>query len=314
MTQTFPARSPVNSGSGTSSGPARRRPRKAPDAFGDTAPAAPAGPPEEEVPEGLPGSTRVPEPSAPEQVRVNLKVPADMRARLEELARDRGVSKADFMRQTLERGLRMHGSRVMVEGAPGQPTMEHVGDPDAPQSGIPSGYFPPDTDEVEQGDGAEAVAAAGDPAVGDARQPPAAQPAVPPPEPEDDIEAVVPAAPAEPVLPMPGAGPLGLYPQYAPGPPVVVNTGGYSSLRAFLSFLGLLAAALLLVLLVAGTRYSVVAPDPGQYGSGAYLMDGWSGRVWYCESARRGLPRPVCLEFVRDSLSSAPVVDVSGDE
>ena len=85
-------------------------------------------------------------------------------------------------------------------------------------------------------------------------------------------------------------------------------------MRTLFSFLGVLAAGLLLVLLVAGTRFSVVAPDPGQYGSGAYLMDGWTGRIWYCESARRGLPRPVCVEFVRDSVPSVSVGGVSGEE
>ena len=105
MTQTFPARSSVTPGSGASSGASRRRPRKAPEVSGDTEPPVPTAPSKEAVPQGLPGSTRVSEPAPPAQVRVNLKVPADLRARLEELAQDRGISKSDFMRQTLAAAL-----------------------------------------------------------------------------------------------------------------------------------------------------------------------------------------------------------------
>ena len=164
---------------------------------------------------------------------MNLKVPADLRARLEELAQDRGISKSDFMRQTLERGLRMHGSRVIVEGAPGQPSMEHVGDPDAPESAIPSGYFPPDVDNGEQADGSDAVASGAEPSAGHGSGSPAEPPPEVPPEPEDEVEAAPTATAPAPVLPTPGAGPLGLYPQQAPGPPVVVNTGGRSVVVKF---------------------------------------------------------------------------------
>ena len=230
-----------------------------------------------------------------------------MRDLMEEMARERGVSKTDLMRDVLARGLRMDGSRVIAEGVGDRPTLEHVGDPNPPRSQIPSGYFPPNGDPPPETDPADETDT--DPDTSGAAPPGASGEEAP--EIPEEVPPEAPDVARAPAVSSPGAGPLGLQYLQTVGPPVVVNTGGGSTFRTLFTFLAAVVGGLLLVLLVVGARYSVAAPDPGQYGSGAYLMDGWTGRVWYCESARRGLPRPVCVEFVRDSVQRAPAEAVA---
>ena len=64
--------------------------------------------------------------------------------------------------------------------------------------------------------------------------------------------------------------------------------------------------------LVAGLvaqRYQLHAPDPGAYGAGAYLVDRWNGRVWFCDSAQRGLPVRVCAPFVLGRVAPPTAVE-----
>ena len=76
-----------------------------------------------------------------------------------------------------------------------------------------------------------------------------------------------------------------------------------------------LALVLLLGLLgiagsLAAPRYAVSAPDPGAYGAGAYLVDRWTGRLWFCDSANRVLPDRYCAPFRRAVVTVAPATAV----
>ena len=70
-----------------------------------------------------------------------------------------------------------------------------------------------------------------------------------------------------------------------------------------------LLGALLVLLALLGPRFEVAAPGgSGGVRAGAYVLDRWTGRLWYCDSAARGRPAPVCVEFER---AQEPRVDGS---
>ena len=228
--------------------------------------------------------------------RLTVRLPADVVDQLSSAAHGEGTSRGLLVRRLLEAGLRHPPEpeqAVVLPGGTGRPTLVHEGDLREAGDGveIPDGYTaPPEATprrrpaaaEDEHAPPAAAEAAGGRPATGGA----AGEAAVPP------------DAPAAPVAPAaPGAVLFQALPPAAPA-------SGRVYRFALLAVLAAGVAALLVGLLP--QRYQLHAPDPGAYGAGAYLVDRWSGRVWFCDSAQRGLPVRVCAPFALGGLAPAP--------
>ena len=220
-------------------------------------------------------------------------LPVSVAERITELAAERGVPRSQLARSIVERGLHMDGTRVLFPGGPDRPDLEYVGDapPDAggapPE--IPSAYV----DDVEpSAASAPAGGDAGGGAPGGAADTSAAEPVR---EPAPGSEA-----------PSGGVGSSG-----AAVPVVLAQPPSMFEQRS-----GLVLALVLLVGLLgiagslAAPRYAVSAPDPGAYGAGAYLVDRWTGRLWFCDSANRGLPDRYCAPFRRVVVTVASAAAV----
>ena len=209
--------------------------------------------------------------------KVTLRLPGTVAERIAKLADDRGVSRGQLAGEIMERGLHMDGSRFVLPGGEGREVLEHVGTapPESPE--IPRGYVGQSADE-----GGEDEAPSAGPGSGSSGAAPAA-------DREEEPEA-------------------GLLPSLPAVGPVVTATALAALSRAFRSvgvylglalLMGLLGVALALV----APRYGLHAPAPGPYASGAYLVDRWTGRVWFCDSAIRGLPARGCAPFLRGLAS-----------
>ena len=218
--------------------------------------------------------------------RLTVRLPADIVDGLTSAAHGEGTSRGLLVRRLLETALRKPPAdpAVVLPGTDGRPTLVHdEGLREAPDGDpIPDGYTglpaarpaggkpavspdPPDADPPDDPD------KAGTPGAGEARSEPAAVSEEP--------------ASAPPVVP-------GSVLFQAPPP---AHAGGKVFRCALVAVL--LLAGLGLVLGAAAQRYQLHAPNPGAYGAGAYLVDRWSGRVWFCDSAQRGLPARVCAPF-----------------
>ena len=179
----------------------------------------------------------------------------------------------------------MDGTRVIFPGGPDRPDLEHVGDapPDAggapPE--IPSGYV----DDVEP---SAAPAPAGADSGGAA------------PDTWPVVGALEPAPGS--AASSGGVGPPGLGVPPVPAQPPSMFEQRYGLVLALVLLLGLLGIAGSL----AAPRYAVFAPDPGAYGAGAYLVDRWTGRLWFCDSANRDLPQRYSAPFRRAVVTVAP--------
>ena len=218
--------------------------------------------------------------------RLTVRLPADIVDGLTSAAHGEGTSRGLLVRRLLETALRKPPAdpAVVLPGTDGRPTLVHdEGLRQAPDGDpIPEGYTglpaarpaggkpavspdPPDADPPDDPD------KAGTPGAGEARPEPAAvseEPASAPPVVPDSVLFQAPPA---------------------------AHAGGKLFRCALVAVL--LLAGLGLVLGAAAQRYQLHAPNPGAYGAGAYLVDRWSGRVWFCDSAQRGLPARVCAPF-----------------
>ena len=227
-------------------------------------------------------SSRASKPSAPdsdpdESRKVTLRLPATVADQIAKLAEDRGVPRSQLAREIMERGLHMDGSRFVLPGGEGRAVLEHVGAPPDASTEIPDGYVgdSPDAGGAEAAPSGEAATAA--------------RPAAPEsPQQEEDEPDPEPVPLAASVSPLVAASAL-------VGLPRACRTAGvFLGLALLVGLLGLAVALL-------APRYGLHAPAPGPYASGAYLVDRWTGRVWFCDSAARGLPARGCAPFLRGS-------------
>ena len=243
-----------------------------------------------------------PDSGSSDRVRVRGRIPARLRDRVERLADERGLTRSQAVEEALDRGLRRVVT-VVASGTGGRPDLVHVGldddgDPalarvgleraDGGSPAIPAGYTDgpmprgghgrdDHADVRGRGPGSSAsigsvlgldggsAAGAGHPGSGGSAAGPVATP--------EAVEAA--------------AAPTGFLPH-----------GRH--VQSILWAVGLLCAALLVLLAVLGPRFEVAAPGgSGGVRPGAYVLDRWTGRLWYCDSAARGRPAPVCVEFER---------------
>ena len=229
--------------------------------------------------------------------RLTVRLPADVVEGLSSAAHGEGTSRGLLIRRLVEAGLRNPPEpeqAVVLPGSEGRPTMVHqgalreVGDGEE----IPAGYTAPppesptggkaaaDEEEPdpeaaeEPGNGRAANGRAGNGRPRAEPGPAAARPAVPASDP-------APAVPGSVLF---------------QAPPTALQPAG--KLFRFALVTVLLVGVLALVGGLVAQRYQLHAPDPGAYGAGVYLVDRWSGRVWFCDSAQRGLPARVCVPFV----------------
>ena len=235
-----------------------------------------------------------------DRVRVRARIPARLRDRVERLAEERGLTRSQAVEEVLDRGLRRVVT-VVASGTGGRPDLVHLGldddgDPAVARVGlertdgrppaIPAGYTDGpasrggrrrDGDADVRGRGRGVAASIGSVLGLDGRGPGAGPVATP-----EAVEAA--------------AAPMGFLPH-----------GRH--VQSILWRVGLLGAALLVLLALLGPRFEVAAPGgSGGVRAGAYVLDRWTGRLWYCDSAARGRPAPVCVEFER---AQGPRVDGS---
>ena len=227
--------------------------------------------------------------------RLTVRLPADVVEQLSSAAHGEGTSRGLLVRRLLEAGLRHPPGpeqAVVLPGGTGRPTLVHEGDLREAGDGveIPDGYTAPP----------EATPRGRPAAVEDKHAPrrrgrrPGGRPAL------RGGEAK--GAGCHPTRPRSGgARPLRRRPS---GAAAAAPASGRVYRFALLAVLAAGVAALLVGLLP--QRYQLHAPDPGAYGAGAYLVDRWSGRVWFCDSAQRGLPVRVCAPFALGGLAPAP--------
>ena len=228
------------------------------------------------------------EPSVSDDTRrVAFSLPVSVADRIIELAAERGQPRSEVARSIVERGLHMEGTRVLFPGGPGRPDLEHVGQPPPDAAGelpeIPSAYVAgaePSTGspprEADAGEGAVGLSAGAAEPVSEA-SPGSARSAQPPDS-------------SGPGVPLLFTQPRSMFePRH----------GLILALVLLVGFLGIAAS-------LGAPRYAVAAPDPGAYGAGVYLVDRWTGRLWFCDSATRGLPERYCAPFRRSVLSVAP--------
>ena len=219
--------------------------------------------------------------------RLSVRLPAELVDGLTSAAHGEGTSRGLLVRRLLEAALSKPPAdpAVVLPGTDGRPTLVHDhGLREAPDGDpIPAGYT---------------AAPAARPPVGKPAVSDDASDADPPDDPGKGAASGNGAAAAEAAAvseePAPAAPvvPGSVLFQAVPPP---VQLGG--KLFRFALVVVLLVAGLGVILGVAAQRYQLHAPDPGAYGAGAYLVDRWSGRVWFCDSAQRGLPARVCAPF-----------------
>lgn len=248
-----------------------------------------------------------------DRVRVRARIPARLRDRVERLAEERGLTRSQAVEEVLDRGLRRVVT-VVASGTGSRPDLVHLGldddgDPAVARVGIertdgrppaiPAGYTDGpasrggrgrDGDADVRGRGRGVAASIGSVLGLDGRGPGAAGAG----HPESSGPAAGPVATPEAVEA--AAAPMGFLPH-----------GRH--VQSILWRVGLLGAALLVLLALLGPRFEVAAPGgSGGVRAGAYVLDRWTGRLWYCDSAARGRPAPVCVEFER---AQEPRVDGS---
>ena len=263
----------------------------------------------------LPGSRRRdPQPAAVSEARV--RIPPEVRERLDEVARERGVSRPDFVRAALERALAAErpaavagdgNTELLLNGA--------VRPPDGPPE-IPAPYVarsplpaPPATDEEAPADVAAADSPASAPAsiLGLSAEGPSAPvngtpaaasapAAAPEPVGEDVLPESESDSPLPAALPDPASVPA---PRSSAGPDTRVESSLLLSRAGVFALLSLATVAFVALALFAFTsRYQVHAPSFGVSLAGAYdVLDRWTGDVWFCDAARRGRDTPRCVRF-----------------
>ena len=232
--------------------------------------------------ESLPGSRR-PAPPAPLPSEARVRVPSDVRDRIDEAARARGVSRPEFVRDALESALVAPAADPVA--GDGQHSLHLNGSgPESDASvAIPEAYVARSPLPA-----APADAAAG----GSASE----SPPDPPPELASD-----PSAPPEPLAaaadPEPEPAPA-RPPAYVP--PELTSAGRPRSSAFLIVFLAVLAFVLAggaLAFWGHYERFAVHAPAPGSSLAGAYVLDRWTGHLWFCDAAQRGRDAPRCVRF-----------------
>ena len=212
-----------------------------------------------------------------------MRVPSDVRDRIDEAARQRGVSRPEFVRDALESAL-VASPKAPVAGD-GQHSLHLNGsDPasDAPVA-IPETYVARSPLPTAPADAVAGVS-------------PSEVPPDPAPEASSDSSApseplsTAAALPAEPVLPAPAA-------------PAPAELGSHHAQRSTARFV---AVVVVLAFGLAGgalafwahyERFAVHAPAPGSSLAGAYVLDRWTGHLWFCDAAQRGRDTPRCVRF-----------------
>jgi len=230
-------------------------------------------------------SSRSAEPGAAAHVEARVRVPAAMRDRIDAAAAGRGVSRTEFLRAALDRALAVEEEPPPAVAGDGD-TELYVDGAAASRSGpapIPEAY-------VARSPLPAAAAAAPD------------APAAP--VPGSTLGLSGPAAgngagPADAAVePGAEAGPAGV--DEPPAAPRAAAPRGFSPLvrlaASFAAALLVLGVAALVLSAVEG-RYRVHAPAPGATLAGAYVLDAWTGRVWFCDAALRGRDLPRCRRF-----------------
>ena len=238
-----------------------------------------------------------------DRVRVRARIPARLRDRVERLAEERGLTRSQAVEEVLDRGLRRVVT-VVASGTGGRPDLVHLGldddgDPAVARVGLErtDGRPPVIPDGYTDGAASRAGRGRGDDADVRGRGPGS-------------------AASIGSVLGLDGGG-GGAAGAGRPGSSglaagSVATPEAVEAAAAPMRFLpqgrhvhwilwglGLVGAALL-VLALLGPRFEVAAPGgSGGARAGAYVLDRWTGRLWYCDSAARGRPAPVCVEFER---------------
>ncbi len=248
-----------------------------------------------------------------DRVRVRARIPAGLRDRVERLAEERGLTRSEAVAEVLDRGLRRVVT-VVASGTGGRPDLVHLGldddgDPAVARVGlertdgrppvIPDGYSDGpaarggrgrDGDADVRGRGPGFAASIGSVLGLDGGGGGAAGAG----HPGSSGSAAGPVATPEAV-------------EAAPVPTRFLPQGRH--VHSMLWGVGLAGAALLVLLAVLGPRFEVAVPGgSGGVRAGAYVLDRWTGRLWYCDSAPRGRPAPVCVEFER---AQGPRVDGS---